>query len=331
MGDEISSKFREERAITGTLIDSKIAAMEQRLSEKIVQVIQEQLSRLGVGSTKPATHRPESYSAQTTGRSTIPATKGNTPPIQLADKNHTTSGYSPLIVPSYAKMNFPTLNNINNPLIWAHHCEQYFEQFGPHEGLELDKLILIQIFWMIAPKLELEDKLFQLVQEFKSALYARKERGEYGEYSNRVAVRDTDQRETLLCWMARHIVEEGVNAEWADRGTKTVDVGLIRDDATSVVPRRGIPFDLPPIGETLAPNKTDEGTIPSLTEEHDVTAPPSTLSDLAEDAGDVVLNALFGEDEPTINPSHAAGKRTRALDCTMDTEEEQRAKKEEKQ
>ncbi|WMV39151.1 hypothetical protein MTR67_032536 [Solanum verrucosum] len=90
MGDEINSRFREERAITETLIDSKIAAME-RLSKKIIQVIQEQLSRLGVGSTKPATHRHESYSAQTTGRSTIPATKGNIPHIQLADKNHPTS------------------------------------------------------------------------------------------------------------------------------------------------------------------------------------------------------------------------------------------------
>ncbi|KAH0633615.1 hypothetical protein KY284_036401 [Solanum tuberosum] len=143
MGDEINSRFREERAITETLIDSKIAAMEQRLNKKIIQVIQEQLSRLGVGSTKPATHRPETYSAQTTDRSTNPATKGNIPHIQLADKNHPTSGNSPLI--SYAKMNFPTSNNINNPLIWAHHCEQYFERFGPHESSNLmGKLVILQ-------------------------------------------------------------------------------------------------------------------------------------------------------------------------------------------
>ncbi|KAH0696148.1 hypothetical protein KY289_013630 [Solanum tuberosum] len=34
--DEINSKFQEERVITETLMDSKLAAMEQRLGERIV-------------------------------------------------------------------------------------------------------------------------------------------------------------------------------------------------------------------------------------------------------------------------------------------------------
>ncbi|KAH0773968.1 hypothetical protein KY290_011105 [Solanum tuberosum] len=99
--DEINSRFQEERVIIETLMDSKLAAMEQRLNKKIIQVIQEQLSRLGIDSTKPATHKPESNSAQTTSRSTILATKGNTP---------------------------PTYNGTNNPLIRAHRCEHFFEK-----------------------------------------------------------------------------------------------------------------------------------------------------------------------------------------------------------
>uniref|UniRef100_M1DPF3 Uncharacterized protein n=1 Tax=Solanum tuberosum TaxID=4113 RepID=M1DPF3_SOLTU len=102
MGDEISSQFQGGHTITETLMHSKIAAMEQRLIEKIVQVIQEQLSRLGIDTTKPATHKPESNSAQTTSRSTIPATKGNTP---------------------------PTYNGTNNPLLRAHRCEHFFEKY----------------------------------------------------------------------------------------------------------------------------------------------------------------------------------------------------------
>ncbi|KAH0679336.1 hypothetical protein KY284_020421 [Solanum tuberosum] len=101
MGNEISSRFQGKHTITETLMDSKIAAMEQRLIERIVQVIQEQLSRLRVDSTKPATHKPESNSGQTTSRSTIPATKGNTP---------------------------PTYNGTTNPLIQAHRCEHFFEK-----------------------------------------------------------------------------------------------------------------------------------------------------------------------------------------------------------
>uniref|UniRef100_M1DU56 Uncharacterized protein n=1 Tax=Solanum tuberosum TaxID=4113 RepID=M1DU56_SOLTU len=102
MGDKISSRLQRELTITETLMHSKIAEMEQRLIERIVQVIQEQLSRLGIDSTKSATHKPESNSAQTTSRSTIPATKGNTP---------------------------PTYNGTNNPLLWAHRCEHYFEKY----------------------------------------------------------------------------------------------------------------------------------------------------------------------------------------------------------
>ena len=43
MDDEITSRFQEERVIIKTLMDSKLAAMEQRLGERIVQAIQEQL------------------------------------------------------------------------------------------------------------------------------------------------------------------------------------------------------------------------------------------------------------------------------------------------
>ncbi|KAK4715813.1 hypothetical protein R3W88_014151 [Solanum pinnatisectum] len=90
MGDEISSRFQGEHTITETLMDSKIAVMEQRLIEKIE-----------IDSTKPATHKPESNSGQTTSRSTISATKGNTP---------------------------PTYNSTNNPLLRAHRCEHFFEK-----------------------------------------------------------------------------------------------------------------------------------------------------------------------------------------------------------
>ena len=48
----------------------------------------------------------------------------------------------------------------------------------------------------------------------------------------------------------------------------------------------------------------------------------------AGDAGDVMLNALINEDEPTINISRATGKHTRASDRTADAQEELRAKKE---
>lgn len=41
-------------------MNSKIAAMEPHLDERIIQVIQEELSRLGVGSTKLPTHRHKS-------------------------------------------------------------------------------------------------------------------------------------------------------------------------------------------------------------------------------------------------------------------------------
>lgn len=83
-------------------MDFKIAAMEQRLTERIVQVIQDQLSRLRIDSTNPATHKSESKSAQTISRSRTPARKDNKP---------------------------PTYNDTNNPLIRGHRCEQFFEKY----------------------------------------------------------------------------------------------------------------------------------------------------------------------------------------------------------
>ncbi|KAH0644677.1 hypothetical protein KY284_032561 [Solanum tuberosum] len=125
--DEINSKFQEERVITETLMDSKLAAMEQRLGERIVQVIQEQFSSQGIGSTKPVVHGAESSNAQTIGKSTNPAPRGNTLPIQPIDHNHQTSGNSNSTIPRYAKMDFPTYDGTNDPLIWAYRCEQFFE------------------------------------------------------------------------------------------------------------------------------------------------------------------------------------------------------------
>lgn len=50
MDNEINSRFQEECATIETLLDSKLAMMEQRLGEKLVQVIQEQLSGMeGIG------------------------------------------------------------------------------------------------------------------------------------------------------------------------------------------------------------------------------------------------------------------------------------------
>ena len=62
-------------------MDSKLAAME-RLYERIVQVIQEIFSSLGIGSTKPVVHGAESSNAQTIGKSTNSTSRGNTLPIQ---------------------------------------------------------------------------------------------------------------------------------------------------------------------------------------------------------------------------------------------------------
>ncbi|KAH0716616.1 hypothetical protein KY290_012894 [Solanum tuberosum] len=126
MDDEINSRFQEERVITEKLMDSKLAAME-RLGEKIVQAIQEQFSSLGIGSTKLTVHGAETSSAPTTGRLTNPAPRGNTLQIQPADQNHQTSGNSNSTIPRYARMDFPTYDGTNNPLIWAHRCEQFFE------------------------------------------------------------------------------------------------------------------------------------------------------------------------------------------------------------
>uniref|UniRef100_A0A0V0HI54 Putative ovule protein n=1 Tax=Solanum chacoense TaxID=4108 RepID=A0A0V0HI54_SOLCH len=108
MDNEINSRFQEERVIIESLIDSKLAAMKQRLGERIVQVIQELFSSLGIDYRKPAVHEGESSNALTIGRSTILTNKGYTLPIQLAGQNHQTCGNSNLTIPRYARMDFPT-------------------------------------------------------------------------------------------------------------------------------------------------------------------------------------------------------------------------------
>ncbi|KAF3685283.1 Sterol 3-beta-glucosyltransferase UGT80A2 [Capsicum annuum] len=64
------------------------------------------------------THRPGSSSAPTTGKSTIPATKGTTPPIQLANQNHPTSGNSNLTIPSKLdQVGSPESSNVMGELV----------------------------------------------------------------------------------------------------------------------------------------------------------------------------------------------------------------------
>lgn len=82
---------------------------------------------LGIGSTKAAVRGTKSNSASTTSRSINPTTRGNTLPIQLADQNHQTSGSFNSTIPRYARMDFPSYDGTNTPLIWAHHCEQFFK------------------------------------------------------------------------------------------------------------------------------------------------------------------------------------------------------------
>lgn len=48
-------------------------------------------------------------------------------PIQLVDQSHQTSWKFPFDNTKYARMKFPTCDGTNNPLIWAHRCEQFFE------------------------------------------------------------------------------------------------------------------------------------------------------------------------------------------------------------
>ncbi|KAH0679125.1 hypothetical protein KY284_020210 [Solanum tuberosum] len=135
MGDEISYRFRdefnsriqEERVITETLMDSKLAAMEQHLGERIVQVIQEQFSSLGIGSTKLVVHGADSSNIQKISKSSNTAPRCNTLPIQPVDHNHQTSGNSNSTIPRCAKMDFPTYDGTNDSLIWAYRCEQFFE------------------------------------------------------------------------------------------------------------------------------------------------------------------------------------------------------------
>lgn len=59
-------------------MDSKLTAMEQRLGERIVQVIQEQISSLGIGSTKSVVHGVESSNALTIEKSTNSTPRDNT-------------------------------------------------------------------------------------------------------------------------------------------------------------------------------------------------------------------------------------------------------------
>lgn len=97
MSDEISSRFQGEHTITKTIMDFKIALIEQRLIKRIVQLIQEQFSRLEL---TPQNQQLTNL-CQIAPRSTIPATRGNT---------------------------LPTYNGTNNPLLGAHRCEYFLEK-----------------------------------------------------------------------------------------------------------------------------------------------------------------------------------------------------------
>ncbi|WMV45768.1 hypothetical protein MTR67_039153 [Solanum verrucosum] len=96
----------------------------------------------------------------------------------------------------------------------------------------------------------------------------------------------------------------------------------------NALPPRAKALAQPPLLTTLP----DEGTIPAPTKGPNVTAPPSNSpgmdADVLEPApkgyvGYVVLNALFGEDEPNIN--HVAGKGNTLR--TTDTKEERRRRR----
>lgn len=81
-----------------------------------------------IGSTKPANHGTESSSSPTVGKSTTSAPRCNTLTIPtIGDQNHPTSGTSHPTVPKYARMDFPTFEGADDPLIWAHCCKQVFE------------------------------------------------------------------------------------------------------------------------------------------------------------------------------------------------------------
>ncbi|KAF3616009.1 hypothetical protein FXO38_28170 [Capsicum annuum] len=141
MGNEINSKFQKERAIKETLMDSKIAAMEQCLDEKIGQLIQKQLSNLGISSTKPATHGPGSSSTPTTG-STIPATKNNTPPIQLDNRNDPTSSNSNATVPRFLIFHEPVSNHprANVSIVLLHRLKILNHyKIGEYDGIGREK------------------------------------------------------------------------------------------------------------------------------------------------------------------------------------------------
>lgn len=58
--------------------------------------------------------------------------------------------------------------------------------------------------------------------------------------------------------------------------TKTIDVGVIRDNAKLMVPRRGIQFDLSRMGEHLVSEQPGEGNISAPPTELDMAAPPSS-------------------------------------------------------
>lgn len=63
----------------------------------------------------------------------------------------------------------------------------------------------------------------------------------------------------------------------------------------------------------------------------DIQATAVPESALEDDADDIVLHALFGEDEPPFDPPHAFRKCTRTLRHTTYPEEERRAKKRKRQ
>ncbi|EEF48186.1 conserved hypothetical protein [Ricinus communis] len=119
MGDDIHTLLQEERSFT----DSKLSAMKQRLGEKLAQILQEQLSGLGFSANKHTTNGSESSSATApiNGRTTAANNMGG------ASYPMTQNGTHQSTVPVYAKLDFPTYDGTEDPLIWARRCEQFFE------------------------------------------------------------------------------------------------------------------------------------------------------------------------------------------------------------
>ncbi|KAF3669919.1 hypothetical protein FXO37_08769 [Capsicum annuum] len=134
-----NSRFQEKRVITETLMDSKIAAMEQRLSERIVQTIQEQWSSLGIGFTKSATHGTESSSAPAIGILTTFTTKYGKSPNQLTGQNYPISEAEKVEVVEFhilaeTQLGYHQLKRAKRPMCWEEVQKHYFQLFGPSES-----------------------------------------------------------------------------------------------------------------------------------------------------------------------------------------------------